>query len=131
MNYLKYWKLAKYYIKKKHDLSEDDLDCLLFIYKSKPFTASEFGIYDNMFVFTPSRLKRLVNTGLIAVFREKTRREAATYVISERGKKVCDDVYAVLDGKKRVPMLDTGTFQNAVYNITARKLLRDKRVPKE
>lgn len=131
MTKLKYWKIVKYWIKQTHQLTEDDLDALLFIYEMKPFTKSEFGSYDNVFVFQTPKINRLIQKGLLVVFREKTRREAAKYVISERGNKICKDVYAILAGKKRVPMIDTGTFTSKVYKTSTKQLMKNGRVPTE
>lgn len=131
MTKLKYWKIVKYWIKQTHQLTEDDLDALLFIYEMKPFTKSEFGSYDNVFVFQTPKINRLLQKGLLVVFREKTRREAAKYVISERGNKICKDVYSILAGKKRVPMIDTGTFTSKVYKTSTKQLLKNGRIPKE
>lgn len=124
-NYLKYWKIAKYWAKKVYNLSEEDLETLLFIYKEEPFNKTTFGVYDNMNVFTTPKLSKFLKKGLITQYRKKTSMHAALYEISSLGSKICTDVYSILEGKKRVPMLDTDTFKNKVYNHTVKKITGD------
>jgi hypothetical protein len=124
-NYLKYWKIAKYWAKHVHRLSEEDLETLLFIYKEPPFTKSTFGLYDNMNILKSAKLPRFLKKGLIYQYRKRTPRNGALYEISTVGSRICSDVYSILEGKKRVPILEKETLSNKIYNTTVKNITDD------
>ena len=41
-DYLKYWRVVRYFIKAKYGLSQADLDILLFLYSEKYFSKDKF-----------------------------------------------------------------------------------------
>ena len=41
-DYLKYWRVVRYFIKAKYNLSQADLDIILFLYSEKYFSKDDF-----------------------------------------------------------------------------------------
>ena len=41
-DYLKYWKVIRQYVKVKYELTQSDLDMLLFLYSEKYFDRAKF-----------------------------------------------------------------------------------------
>ena len=46
-NFLKYWRVVKYYVKRKYDLSSMELDMLLYLYDLPYFRKEDFNYYGN------------------------------------------------------------------------------------
>ena len=47
-NYLKYWKVIRYFIKAKYGLSTADLDMLLFLYSEEYFDKVKFDEFNTL-----------------------------------------------------------------------------------
>ena len=47
-DYLKYWRVVRYFIKAKYKLTQEDLDMLLFLYSEKYFDKSKFKEFNNL-----------------------------------------------------------------------------------
>ena len=48
-NFLKNWRIVRYYIKRKYDLSSTELEVLLYLYDSDLFTKKEFVAYVRLY----------------------------------------------------------------------------------
>ena len=58
-DFLKYWRVVRYYIKRKYNLTQADLDILLFLYSEGRFTRQVFKAYEGVVNWEPKRFKRL------------------------------------------------------------------------
>ena len=47
-DYLKYWKIVRYWALRKYKITNTDLDFLLFLYSEGLFNKAKFDLYDNM-----------------------------------------------------------------------------------
>ena len=47
-NYLKYWRVVRYFIKAKYGLTQADLDMLLFLESEKFFSKDDFDSYNEL-----------------------------------------------------------------------------------
>ena len=47
-DYLKYWRVIRQFVKVKYNLSQSDLDILLFLYSEKYFDRGKFDEFDNI-----------------------------------------------------------------------------------
>jgi hypothetical protein len=60
MNYLKYWRVVRYFINAKYGISQPDLEMLLFLYDEPYFTRAKFKEFDKVFSWDKDRFNRLV-----------------------------------------------------------------------
>ena len=79
-NYLKYWRVVRYWIKSKYGLTTGELDVLLFLYVK--------------------RFDKLLRDKWIEVFRKRTGKNKALYQLSYKGKRVVNSIYKKLNGEE-------------------------------
>jgi hypothetical protein len=99
-DYLKYWKVIRYFVKSKYNLTQADLDILLFLYSEKYFSKDKFAEFNNLLTWDKERFKRLVDNGWIELFRENKNRKKALYNLSFRASRVIDSIYKKLNGEE-------------------------------
>jgi len=97
-DYLKYWRVVRYYIRARHGITSPELEMMLFLYSEKYFSQDKFNEFDNLISWDKNRFKRLVRDGWIQSFRAKRGNRRAVYELSRKGKGVCDRVYKYLNG---------------------------------
>ena len=81
-NYLKYWRVVRYFIKAKYGLSQADLDVLLFLSSEKYFSKNDFDEFDELLSWDKNRFEDLRTKGWIEVFRKRTGKNKAIYQLS-------------------------------------------------
>jgi len=97
-NYLKYWRVIRYYIKMKYKLNTGDLDMLLFLYSEDYFSKDKFKEFDKLLSWNVTRFDRLLRDGWIEVFRKRVGKNKALYELSYKGKRVVNSIYKKLNG---------------------------------
>ena len=88
-DYLKYWRVIKYFTQVKYKLKAGDLDMLLFLYSEKYFGKQKFNEFNELL---PWDIKR---------FNKKT-----LYEISYKGKRMISSIYKKLNGEE-IPMTES------------------------
>ena len=68
-DYLKYWRIVKYYVKAKYGLKEGDLDLLLFLSSEGYFSRDKFTEFEKLLSWNKLRFYDLIATGWIEVFK--------------------------------------------------------------
>ena len=134
-DYLKYWMPVKHHMRKKHNLSGTDIDVILFLYSERYFTKAKFKEYKQLINWDITQFDRLVRTGWIEVFREKSpgaaspERRCRIYQLSLKAKRMVAQIYNILNGaeisedpkyspifKKNVGYMDK-VFRNFIIDI--------------
>lgn len=130
-DYLKYWKVIRYYYTRKYDLSTSDLDMLFFLYSEKYFNRSKFIEYDAVLVWDRNRMKRLLEKEWIEIFRPKLKDRKAVYQLSYKAKRVITHIYKKLNGDplcveaQRNPMFAVkASFADKVHRNVIREMNR-------
>ena len=67
--YLKYWKVVRYFIKSKYNLSQAELDMLLFLCDEEYFNKDKFIEFNNLLKFNSRRFEELHTKGWIETIR--------------------------------------------------------------
>lgn len=98
-NYLKHWRTVKFYIKAKYEITEAELELILFLSSEGYFTKDVFLDYDRIMSWDRNRFCKLINEGWIDIFREKGRGRKPLYQISRKAEKMVTTLYNILDGK--------------------------------
>lgn len=107
-NYLKYWRVIRYFIKDKYGLNQGELDILLFLYDEKYFSRSKFQEFNELISWNNSRFDKLLKNGWIESFRVPTEgtKDRAIYKISYKTQRLVKSIYDKLNGKE-IPMNET------------------------
>ena len=110
-DYLKYWRVIRYFIKAKYGLSQADLDVLLFLYSEEYFSKDKFEEFDELLSWNEDRFNRLLRDGWIEVFRKGNRNKKGMYQLSYKTARVIGGIYKKLEGKE----IPTSTSFNPMF----------------
>jgi DNA-binding MarR family transcriptional regulator len=98
-NILKYWKVVREWMKAKHNLSQSDLDMLLFLYDEGTFRQCDIVKFEKLLSWDRKRQKRLMDSGWIALLVERTPKRNTTYRLTLKGKRALTEMYKRLYGE--------------------------------
>ncbi len=99
-DYLKYWRVIRYFIKSKYGLNTADLDMLLFLYSEDIFSKEKFDEFDNLLSWNEDRFNRLLRDGWIEVFRKEPKKFKTLYDLSYKSQRVISSIYKKLSGEE-------------------------------
>lgn len=99
-DYLKYWRVIRYYVKARYGLSQADLDVLLFLYSEKYFGKDKFEEFDNLLSWDEDRFATLLRDGWISVFRKREGNKKTLYQISYKATRLVQSIYKKLEGEE-------------------------------
>ena len=99
-DYLKYWRVIRYFIKSKYKLSQGDLDILLFLYSEKYFSKEKFNEFDELLSWNVNRFDKLLRDKWIVVFRKRSQKFKTLYALSHKSKKMINSIYKKLSGEE-------------------------------
>lgn len=99
-DYLKYWRVVRYFVRVKYGLSTSDIDVLLFLYSEKYFAKSSFDEFNRLISWDKDRFKTLLRDGWIEVFRKRRGKYATLYQLSFKAQRVVDSIYKKLNGEE-------------------------------
>ena len=102
-DYLKYWRVIKYFTQVKYKLKAGDLDMLLFLYSEKYFGKQKFNEFNELLPWDVKRFNKLLRDGWITVFRKRQGNKKTLYEISYKGKRMISSIYKKLSGEE-IPM---------------------------
>lgn len=97
-DYLKYWRVIRYFYKALHGLNQADLDMILFLYSEDYFTKDKFIEFDELLAWDKCRFERLRREGWICVFRKRMGARKALYELSYKSKRMVHEIYKKLNG---------------------------------
>lgn len=134
-DYLKYWRVVRQFIKKKYNISQSEMDILLFLYSEKYFTKDSFDEFNQLISWDKSRWFRLVRDGWVINMtpnKGTPTRQKATYTVSTKTKAMIRYLYKLLDGEQfsmhrtKNPMFKgTASYTDKVYRNYIRKINLD------
>jgi hypothetical protein len=104
-DYLKYWRVIRQYIKARYELSQADLDMLLFLYSEGYFGKDKFREFAQLVSWDVNRFDRLLTQGWIENFRAGRRGVKGLYCLSYKAKRMIGSIYKKLSGQE-IPMND-------------------------
>ena len=102
-DYLKYWRVIRYYIMAKHNISVSNLDLILFLFSEDYFKRAKFTEYSEIMRWDKERFPRLIEEGWIEIFRKGTRNKAQIYKLTDKSRRIVLDIYRKLNGEE-IPM---------------------------
>ena len=99
-DYLKYWRVIRYFVKAKYGLSTADLDMLLFLYSEKYFSKDKFGEIDELLSWDVNRFENLRHNEWIVLFRKRQGKKKALYEVSYKTRRMIGSIYKKLSGEE-------------------------------
>jgi hypothetical protein len=141
-DYLKFWRVIRYYTCAKYKITPAELDMLLFLKSEEYFDTSKFEEYDEILPWDKRRLQKLMREGWIEVFRKHTCQRRAIYTLSLKCKRMLSTVYKRLSGeeiptslfnplfKKNVKYTDK-VYRNMIKQMNETIRQRQRQTPEE
>lgn len=117
-DYLKFWRVIRYYMKAKHKISQADLDMILFLYSESYFGKDKFDEFNELISWEVGRFERLRKDGWIERFRNRSRNGKALYQLSYKANNLVIDIYKKLNGDE-IPVSKSANpmfLKNVSYN---------------
>ena len=99
-DYLKYWRVIRYFIKAKYSLTQGDLDMLLFLNSEKYFSKDKFEEFDELLSWDTDRFDRLLRDKWIVVFRKRVGKNKTLYGLSYKTTRLINSIYKKLSGEE-------------------------------
>jgi hypothetical protein len=99
-DYLKYWRVIRYFIKAKYKLTTGELDVMLFLYTESYFSKDKFNEFDELISWDVKRFDKLLTEGWICVFRKRSGKTKALYEVSYKGRRMLSTMYKKLNGEE-------------------------------
>lgn len=99
-DYLKYWRVIRQFIKVKYNLTQSDLDMLLFLYTEKYFGRDRFQEFETLLDWDANRFQRLVKEGWIERFRNRVGKRKALYKLPIKTTRMIQLIYRKLNGEE-------------------------------
>lgn len=105
LNFMKYWRIVKYWAKRKYKISESDLEVLLFLYDEGLFTKKEFRNFTSLLSWDKDRLSKFIEKGYVVLWREHKgyKQRAKLYILSVSAKRICNSIYKKLLQIEKIP----------------------------
>jgi hypothetical protein len=135
-NFMKHWRTIRYFYKRKYNLSESELEVLLYLYDEPRFSREDFYMASNTMHWKPDRFYDLRDRGFIVVWREKNEvaNRKALYELSSQAKSICSSLYRKLLGQESIsesvynnPIMKGETYTDKVYRMAIRKMNASKK----
>ena len=99
-DYLKYWRVIRYWVKAKYNVGTPDIEMLLFLYSEGIFNKSKFKEFEQCMSWDEPRFHKLLKDGWLQVFRKKTGSQTTLYRLSHKGRSLVINIYKKLDGEE-------------------------------
>ena len=99
-DYLKYWRVIRYYYQRKNNLKASELDTLVFLFSEKYFTKKKFLEFDELFSWDDRRFDNLHSKGWIITFSRSSIPYKTIYQLSPKTVNMIKDIYNKLSGEE-------------------------------
>jgi hypothetical protein len=100
-DYMKYWRVIRYWVKAMYDLTETELDVLFFLKTEPYFNKDKFKEFDKVLSWDKNRFSKLLRDGWIVVWRKReANKKKALYKLSHKGVHLVNTIYKKLEGQE-------------------------------
>jgi len=99
-DYLKYWRVIRYWVKAKYGLTTPDLEMLLFLYSEDIFNKTQFSAYEQIMSWDIKRFYRMLKDDWIHVWRKRQGNETTLYELTYKAKRIITMIYKKLNGEE-------------------------------
>tara|TARA_R110000751_G_scaffold87320_6_gene173143 strand:+ start:499 stop:930 length:432 start_codon:yes stop_codon:yes gene_type:complete len=99
-NYMKYWRVIRYWAKAKYKIGTPDIDMMFFLYSEQIFNKTRFKKFEEVMSWDTARFNILLKKGWIHVWRKRVGKHTTLYELSYKGKRLVDTMYKKLSGEE-------------------------------
>ena len=99
-DYLKYWRVIRFWVKATYKIGTPELDMLLFLYSEQIFNKSKFEEYNELMSWDEKRFRMLLRDGWIHVWRKREGKESTLYELTYKAKRMINNIYQKLNGEE-------------------------------
>jgi hypothetical protein len=129
-SFLKNWRVVRYYIQKRYNLTLSELDMLLHLYDEHLFDRDTFNDFAKTMSWDNARFKKLMDRGLIHQWRDgKSSQYRKLYSLTQKSKLICSHTYKKLLGLElisedpyRNKIMKGSTGTDKIYKSLIRKM---------
>lgn len=111
-NYLKNWRVVRYYIQKKYDLNIKELEIILYLYDMGVFTRKELNDYARICSWGNQVSKLLIDRDLIRLWRKGEARQKDLFELTQQAKLICNHTYKKLNGEESI---SENPYRNEIF----------------
>jgi hypothetical protein len=134
-NYLKYWRIVRYYVKKRYNLSSSELEMMLFFYDEPVFTRKDFLSFCTTMSWNKNRFKEMVDRDIIRLWRDGKHQVSNLYELTFTSKRICTLVYkklageAINDDPDKNKIMRGNSYSDKIYRQMIDKMNKRKPLP--
>jgi hypothetical protein len=128
-DFLKYFRVVRYWMQYKYDIRLVDLEMLLFLYSEGYFKKTDIKEFDSIFPWDKKRFSRLMQRGWVHMWRKPAPGRVALYEITPEAHQMIKTMYKKLNGQviseneKLNPMFrNDATYTEKVHRNYIKKL---------
>mgnify|MGYP003117718855 FL=1 len=133
-DYMKYWRVIRYWVKAKYKIGTPDIDMLLFLYSEDIFNKTKFNEFDELMSWNVNRFDQLLKNGWVHVWRKKRGKETTLYELTYKAKRLVNLIYRKLNGEeigedhRTNPLFrNDASFMDKVYRQSIIKLNEERK----
>jgi uncharacterized protein YqgQ len=138
-DFLKYWRIVRYYITRQYDISYPELELLLYLYDEGVFTKTDFKEFEECMSWRKGRFEELMDKGLIRKWRDrKGAGHANLYELTQKARLICNQAYkkltqeeAISEDKYRNEVFRSNNYMDKIYRRLIKKMNEKKTSPDE
>ena len=131
-NILQWWRVVRRWACKENDLSQGDMEFLIYLEPIDYFTMDDFKTGTFMLNWNNNRFWRMTKQGWITRIK-KGRNERSRYVVSQKGKRLINRIYRILLREEPLPegvasnkTMKREGFADKMYSQLIKKFNRDE-----
>lgn len=139
-DFLKYWRVIRYFVMRKYNVNTQELDMLLFLYSEEYFNVDKFKEFNSVLGWNKNRFNKLKKEGWIETIKPyRFGGPKALYGLSYKTLRMIGSIYDLLEGKpiptsksKNPIFLAKGGYSDKVYRKQILKMneaIRQRRYP--
>lgn len=97
---LKYWKIIRVYFTDKYDISNSDLEMLLFLHGERYFSQVTFNKFAFLYRWDRKQIGLLVHKGFVKMYRGGRK---PTYTVTKKTLAMINQIYAIMNLEQLIP----------------------------
>ena len=133
-DYLKYWRVIRYWVKAKYDIGTPDIDMMLFLYSEDIFNKTKFNEFNELMSWDVNRFDKLLRDKWIHVWRKKSGKETTLYELTYKAKRLVNLIYRKLNGEeigedhRTNPLFrNDASYMDKIYRNSIKKLNEERK----
>lgn len=140
-NFMKYWRVVRYWAKRKYNISTEDIEVILYLYDIDLFTRKQYTQFEGLLAWDKKRFNRFLEAGTVVEWRPSdNKRQAKLYCLSVGAKRMCSSIYKKLlleeripETPKKNPIFKGSNYADKVYRTAIRTMneARDQKIKDE